>query len=175
MDRSRATGLIIILFLLAAALSGCPTGTRILPETANRKTIQGTYDLITYGCRYPNDPEHAAFLITPDRTASVELFVPATSFQIKRGLPAEQALADADTHVRCGVRSVQDIRVQRIPDGAGGTLGYEVLPRYPATDETGMDPLDVSYSLKDGKVIFYIRLFPDVEKRLYHSSPGGGQ
>jgi hypothetical protein len=102
--------------LLTASVGGCAFGTQLRTETADPKTISGTYDLITYGCRYPDDIEHAAFMIVPEKTASMDLFVPATSFKIKRGLPADQALAEADTHVRCGVRTVQDIRVHRIPD-----------------------------------------------------------
>jgi len=70
---------------------------------------------------------------------------------------------------------VEAIRVLRIPDGSGGTLGFEVLPRYPATDIGGMDPLNVSYALKDSKITVYIKLFPGVERELYRSSSGGGQ
>jgi hypothetical protein len=32
----------------------------------------------------------------------------------------------------------------------------------------------VSYSLKDGKVIVYIRLFPDVERKMNQQSPSAG-
>jgi hypothetical protein len=67
----------------------------------------------------------------------VELYVPATSYKVKRGIPADQAIAEADSHVRCGVRKVVAIRVRRIPDGSGGTLGFEVLPRYSATEVWG--------------------------------------
>jgi hypothetical protein len=157
------------------AIQGCSLGTQLRTETADPKSIEGTYDLFTYGCRYPDDIEHAAFLIAPDKAGMVELYVPATSYKVKRGIPADQALAEANTHVRCGVRTVEATRVRRIPDGSGGTLGFEVLPRYSATEVGGMDPLNVSYSLKDGKITIHIRLFPDVEKKLYRSSSGGGQ
>ena len=162
---------LIVLFII----QGCSYGTQLRTESADPKGIEGTYDLFTYGCRYPDDIEHAAFLIAPDKAGMVELYVPATSYKVKKGIPADQALAEANTHVRCGVRTVEAIRVLRIPDGSGGTLGFEILPRYPATDVGGMDPLNVSYALKDGKITVYIRLFPDVEKKLYRSSSGGGQ
>jgi len=162
---------LIVLF----TIQGCSYGTQLRTESADPKGIEGTYDLFTYGCRYPDDIEHAAFLIAPDKASMVELYVPATSYKVKKGIPADQALAEANTHVRCGVRTVEAIRVLRIPDGSGGTLGFEILPRYPATDVGGMDPLNVSYALKDGKITVYIRLFPDVEKKLYRSSSGGGQ
>ena len=161
------------LLLLTAILTSCALGTQLKTETADPKTIQGTYDLFTYGCRYPDDLEHAAFLIALDKSNMVELFVPATSYKIKRGLPADQALSEANTHVRCGVRTVQEIRIHRILDVAGGTIGYEFLPRFVPTDEGGMDPLLVSYSLKEGKVIVYIRLFPDVERKMNKQLHGG--
>jgi hypothetical protein len=175
MKSNRSVVMLYVLVFLAAILSGCALGTQLKTETADPKTIQGTYDLFTYGCRYPDDLEHAAFLIAPEKSNMVELYVPATSYKVKRGLPAEQALAEANAHVRCGVRTVQEIRTHRIPDGAGGTLGYEILPRFVPTDEGGMDPLLVSYSLKAGKVIVYIRLFPDVERKMNKQSHGGGQ
>jgi hypothetical protein len=63
--------------------------------------------------------------------------------------------------------------VHRILDDSGGTIGYEILPRYPATDESGSDPLLVSYSLKVGKVTVYKRLSPDVERKLYMPNATG--
>ena len=162
---------LIVLF----TIQGCSLGTQLRSETADPKGIEGTYDLFTYGCRYPDDIEHAAFLIAPDKAGMVEFYVPATSYKVKRGLPADQALAEANKHVRCGVRTVEAIRVHRIPDGSGGTLGFEILPRYPATNVGGMDPLNVSYALKDGKITVYIKLFPNVERMLNRSSSGGGQ
>jgi hypothetical protein len=64
--------------------------------------------------------------------------------------------------------------VHRILDDSGGTIGYEILPRYPATDVSGSDPLLVSYTLKEGKVTVYIRLSPDVERKLYMPNTGAG-
>jgi hypothetical protein len=154
-------------------IQGCSLGMQLRTESADPKGIEGTYDLFTYGCRYPNDIEHAAFLIAPEKAGMVELHVPDTSYKVKRGIPADQALAEADKHVRCGVRKVMAISVHRIPDGSGGTLGYEVLPRYSVTEVGAVDPLNVSYSLKDGKITIYIRLSPDVEKKLYGPSGGG--
>jgi hypothetical protein len=176
MKPSRPVWLLFSLFVVVASLSGCALGTQLQSVTTDPRTITGTYDLYTYGCRYPDDIEHAAFLITPDKAGMVELYVPATSYKIKRGLPTDQAIAEANTHIRCGVRTVEETRVHRIPDGSGGTLGYEFLPRYPYTDEGGKDPLLVTYSQKeDGKIVIYINLHPNVERLLYRGSPSGGQ
>jgi hypothetical protein len=174
MNNPRAVLLLFSLFLIVASLSGCALGTQLQTETADPKGIQGTYDLYTYGCRYPDDIEHAAFLIAPDKAGMVELYVPATSYKVKRGLPADKALAEADAFVRCGIHTVTELRVHRIPDGSNGTIGYEILPRYPYYDVGGTDPLLVSYTLKDGKFTVYIRLSPDVDRRLNQEFPGSG-
>ena len=170
----RSAWLFFSLFVIVASLSGCVLGTQLQTETADPKTITGTYDLLLYGCRYPDDLEHAAFLIAPDKTDRVELSVLETSYKIKRGLPAGKALAEADAFVRCGVHTVDELRVHRIPDGGNGTIGYEILPRYRSYDVGGTDPLLVSYSLKDGKVTVYIRLSPDVDQRVNLQFPASG-
>jgi hypothetical protein len=175
MKCSRPALLFFALFVLVASLSGCLAGTRLDTETADPKTITGTYDLLLYGCRYSDDLERAAFLIARDKTGMVDLFVPQTSYKVKPGLPAEKALAEADAFVRCGNHTVTELRVHRIPDGGSGTIGYEILPRYAYYDDGGTDPLLVGYSLKDGKITVYIRLFPDVERKLNRQSPAGGQ
>jgi hypothetical protein len=176
MKSSRPALLFFVLSVLAASLSGCMLGTQLQTETADPGTISGTYDLLLYGCRYPGDLERAAFLIAPDKTGTVDLFVPETSYKVKRGLPADTALAEADAFVRCDLHNtVTELRVHRIPDGSNGTIGYEILPRYLPSDEGGTDPLLVSYALKDGKITVYIRLFPDVERKLNLQFPSGGE
>jgi hypothetical protein len=175
MKSSRPVLLFFVLSVLAASMSGCLLGTQLNTETADPKTITGTYDLLLYGCRYPSDLERAAFLIVPDKTGMVDLYVPETSYKVKRGLPADKALAEADAFVRCGIYTVTELRVHRIPDGSNGTIGFEILPRYLPYDEGGTDPLLVSYTLKDGKITVYIRLFPDVERKLNLDFPSGGQ
>jgi hypothetical protein len=170
----RSAWLFFSLLVIVASLAGCVLGTQLQTETADPKTITGTYDLLLYGCRYPDDLEHAAFLIAPDKTDRVELSVLETSYKIKRGLPAGKALAEADAFVRCGVHTVDELRVHRIPDGGNGTIGYEILPRYRSYDVGGTDPLLVSYSLKDGKVTVYIRLSPDVDQRVNLQFPASG-
>lgn len=162
-----------VLLIAMSVLQGCAFGTQLQTKTADPKFIGGTYDLILYGCRYPNDYEHAAFLISTETKYPVSLFVPDTSYKVKKGLQAENALSEADAFVRCGVHTVTETRMHRIPDDTGGTIGYEILPRYPATDVSGSDPLLVSYSLKEGKVTIYIRLSPDVERKLYMPNATG--
>jgi len=164
-----------VVLMAILVLQGCAFGKQLQTITADPKMISGTYDLYLYGCRYPEDYEHAAFLISPDARYPVELFVRDTSYKVTKGLQAEKALSEAEVFVRCGNHTVVETRVHRIPDGSGGTIGYEVLPRYQVTDAAGSDPLLVSYSLKEGKVIVNIRLSPESERRLNHMGvPGSG-
>jgi len=164
-----------IFFIAMMAIQGCAFGIQLQTQTADPKTITGSYDLMLYGCRYPDDYEHVAFLISPEAKYPVNLLVLDVSVKVKKGLSAEKALSEADAFVHCGSNTVTETRVQRIPDDSGGTIGYEVLPRYSPTDIAGSDPLLVNYSLKDGKVTVYIRLYPEVERKLNHmSTPAGG-
>jgi hypothetical protein len=155
-----------ILLIALFAIQGCAFGKQLQTQTADPKTIAGLYDLYLYGCRYPEDYEHAAFLISPEAKYPVSLFVLDTSYKVKKGLEAEKARAEAEAFIRCGNHTVAEARVHRIPDGDGGTIGYEILPRYPVTEPSGIDPLLVSYSLKDGKIVVYIRLSPEAERKL---------
>lgn len=155
-----------ILLIALFVIQGCAFGKQLQTQTADPKTITGTYDLYLYGCRYPEDYEHAAFLISPDAKYPISLFVLDTSYKVTKGVDAEKALAQAEIFVRCGNHTVAETRVHRIPDGEGGTIGYEILPRYPVTEPSGIDPLLVSYSLKNGKIIVYIRLSPEAERKL---------
>jgi hypothetical protein len=159
----------IVLF----TIQGCSYGTLLQTRAADPKDIAGTYDLFTYGCRSPKDIEHVAFLIEPDKAGMVQFYFSDKSYNVKSGLSADKALAEADAHVRCGVRTVSAVRVQRILDGSGGTLGFEVLPRYALSEVGGMDPVNVSYVLKDGKIAVYIQLQPGLELKL-HEGTGGG-
>jgi hypothetical protein len=163
------------LVITMLVLQGCTFGLQLQTRTADPKTIVGTYDLYLYGCRYPEDYEHAAFLISSSTKYPITLLVPDASYKVKRGLESEKALSEADAFVRCGNHTVTETRIHRIPDDSGGTIGFEVLPRYSFTDAGGSDPLLVSYSLKDGKVTVYIRLYPEVERTLNQmDAPGAG-
>jgi hypothetical protein len=167
--------LLTVLLLAISVLQGCSLGRQLQTQTADPRSIEGTYDLFLYGCRYPDDIENAAFLISGESKYPVDLFVPETSYKVKKGMLAKEAFIQADAFVRCGIHTVTETRLHRIPDDSGGTIGYEVLPRYLPYDVGGSDPLLVSYSLMDNTVTVYIRLFPEVERRLNSMDiPGPG-
>ena len=163
----------MIMMVVVMPLTGCIKGVPLASGPADRGNISGTFDLVLYGCRYPNDLETAAFLVYPSRAEQFDLYALSTSYKVKKGLSAEAALAQADSFVNCGVRTVENMVIRSISDGAGGVIGYELIPHYSPMDEGGQMPLMVNYSLRDGKVTVFIRLDPLVEFRLDSVSPQG--
>jgi hypothetical protein len=153
-------------FAVLLLFQGCMYGTQLRSELTDPKALSGTFDLMLYGCRYPDDIENAAFLIPAGSQIPLELYVPDTSYKVKKGLSADKAFNEADAFVRCGVHTVQETRFHRVLDNTGAVVGYDVIPRYLPYDIYGSDPLLVTYSLLAGKVTVYIRLRPEVERQM---------
>jgi hypothetical protein len=161
--------------LLAAVLllEGCMPGMRLSTSPASPAEITGTYDLLLYGCRYPDDIKNLAVLIREGSRYPVEVYDLPTSYHIERSLPAEKALSAAESFLRCGTRHVTGFRLRRIPDGSGGTIGYEVRALYFPFEFGISDVLLVHYALIDGTVRAYVKIDPDVERAI--ESSGSGQ
>ena len=156
-----------VVLLLGFILQACAAGTQLTTAPAEPNELKGTYTLLLYGCHYPDDVKNLAILVDEGSTTPVEIYDLPTSYQVKKGLSGALAIKEADAFVRCSVRQVSETRLRRIPDGAGGTVGYEVRPFYSWLEFGGPDVLLVSYSLqKNGTVRTYIRLDPDVENML---------
>jgi hypothetical protein len=155
-------------FLLTAVLllDGCVPGMRLPTSPATPAEIAGTYDLLLYGCRYPNDIKNLAILIREGSRYPVEIYDLPTSYRIERGLPADKALSAADSFLQCGTRQVTGFRLSKIPDGSGGTVGYEVRALYFPLEFGISDVLLVRYELVDGAVRVYVQIDPDVERAI---------
>jgi hypothetical protein len=161
--QAAAAGALVTILLLC---HGCMYGTQLNSELTDPNTLNGTFDLMLYGCRYPDDIENAAFLVPADSKIPLELFVTDTSYKVKKGLSADKAFSEADAFVRCGIHTVQETRFHRVLDNTGAVVGYDVIPRYLPYDIYGSDPLLVTYSLLAGKVTVHIRLRPEVERQM---------
>lgn len=172
-DHAGVAAYVVLGMLLLA--QGCASGMQLRSELSDPKALSGAFDLMLYGCRYPDDIENAAFLVPAGSSIPLELFVPDTSYTLKKGLNAEQAVAEADAFVRCGVHTVQETRFHRILDNTGAVVGYDVLPRYLPYEVGGPDPLLVTYVLSSGRITAYIRLKPEVERQIIQfDAPAGG-
>jgi hypothetical protein len=141
------------------------TGLQLSTTSADRTRISGTYTLLLYGCHYPDQIENVAILVDENSRYPLEIYDLDTSFKVKKGVPAQQAIAEAEAFVRCSFHSVWQTQVSAIMDERGGSIGYEFRPLYAVTEFGMPDVLLISYSLKDGKVRASIRKSPEMEDR----------
>jgi hypothetical protein len=156
----------IVLLLSLSTHEASAAGKQLKTEAAGQAAITGTYTVLLYGCRYSDDIENAAILVSGESKYPVEIYTSETRYKVKKGLDAKKALAEAKAFVKCGVHTVWQTQTRRIRDDAGGTIGYEVRPLYYPYDVGTTDVLLISYSLQGGKVTAYIRLTLDMENRL---------
>jgi hypothetical protein len=154
-----ATYLVVILTLQA-----CMAGTQLITRQADPSEIKGTYTVILYGCRYPDDIENMAILVEEGSGYPFEVYAIDSMYKVKNGLSAPQALAEAETFITCSFHTLYQQQLRKIPDSGGKTIGYELKPLYLPWDIGISEVLLSSYSLKNGKVFVYIRLDPLLEK-----------
>jgi hypothetical protein len=163
-----------VLALLAISLTmpACTSmgGRHLRIEPAKPSEVMGTYTLLLYGCRYPDDLENVAILDKDGDPYTIEIYAPDFRYTVKTGLSAEDALKQAERFVQCSVH-YQQTRFSRIADPAGGIAGYEARGLYSPIRFGMYDVLDVQYVARDNKIVVYIKLDPAVEKEL--SNEGG--
>jgi hypothetical protein len=158
------------LLLMTSTLPSCMTGVQLNTASADKTLISGNYTLLLYGCHYPDQIDNVAILVDENSRYPLEIYDIDTSFKVKKGVPARQAVMEADAFVRCSSHRIWQTQVARIPDGNGGTIGYEFRPLYTVPEFGTPDVLMINYSLKGGKVRAYIKKLPGVE-----DMPGDGR
>jgi len=163
------TGLLLV---LATLIESCVMGTQLITSAAKKTEIEGTYTLMLYGCRYQADIKNLAILVADGSKYPLEIYDLDTSYTVKKGVAAQEALAEAESFLKCSSYIVQSVMVKRISDGSGGTLGFEIRPLYLPIDFGTEDVMNNSYSLRDGMVRAYIRLDPQVERAITGSGLG---
>ena len=168
------TRYLILIAFLALTLQACAAGKQLTTASARPADLQGSYTLLLYGCHYPEEIKNLAILVDERSKYPVEIYDIPSSYQVKKGVPGPEALAEADAFVRCSTRRVDGTQLRRIVDDTGGTIGYEVRPIYFPLEFGKIDVLFVTYSLMpNGTVRSYVRLDPDVERIV--DSPGAGR
>ncbi len=173
-QREASIGFALLIFLALSAQS-CVAGQRLVTEGTDPAGIGGSYTLMLYGCKYPDDIENAAILVDDPSPYPLDIFSLPSMYSVQRGLPAQEALAKANKFLRCTFHTVVETRVRRIVDDRGGIIGYDMRPGYLPYDIGSTDPLLITYTLKEGKVTAYIRLSPDVRRRDEGDSPDRDQ
>jgi hypothetical protein len=144
-------------------LNGCMAGKRLSIKGAIPADIQGTYTLVLYGCKYGNDLENIAILYKDEGPLTFEIYSLPTSYRVKKGLPADEALKQAHQFLRCSTEYWKT-QLSKIVDSEGAIAGFELRPLYAPYQYGQMDVLDINYWLRDSKVTVYIKLDPDTQK-----------
>jgi hypothetical protein len=162
------------ILVLAAMLQACMAGKQLMTSGADPAEVKGTYTLLLYGCHYPAQIQEVAILVEEGSKYPVKIHDLDSSYTVKQGVPAAEALSEADRFVRCSANRIWRTEMKKILDDAGGTIGYEVRPLYMPVVFGFPDVVKVSYSLQKGTVWAYVRLFPDVEKQQDMGAGGRG-
>jgi hypothetical protein len=158
--------LYISAILCIVFLNSCAAGNYLRTEGAKDADIRGSFALILYGSRHLNDIETIAILDMEGDRYSFEPYAPEFDYKIKRGIPAKEALEEAERFVSWH-SSFYRTQLSRILDGKGNVIGYEIRPLYQPLAFGASDVLDVDYRIKDNKVIVRIRLKPQIERMLF--------
>jgi hypothetical protein len=147
-------------------LASCATGKYLRTEESSSIEMKNTYSLILYGGRFSDDRETLAILDTEGDKYTFVVQAPDYDYRIKRKVPANKALKEAEEFVRFH-HSFWRSLVSRILNHEGVTIGYEVKPLYLFADMGFSDVIEVYYSLEGKTVFVRIRLRPEAEDRLY--------
>jgi hypothetical protein len=110
-------------------------------------TVTGSFTLILHGNRYGDDLETVAVLDIENDTYTFEPHAPSFDYKLKKNLNGEDALEEAI-----------------LSDDLGNILCFEVRPFYRDPRFRSSDLIDVNYSVREKKVIIFIRLKRFVEK-----------
>lgn len=92
--------------LALSTLQASAADKQLKTESAGQAAITGAYTVLLYGCRYPDDIENAAILVSEGSKYPLEIYALDTRYKVKKGLDAQKALAEANAFVKCGVHTV---------------------------------------------------------------------
>jgi len=162
--RSLLGGLSIVSVFLAIA--SCSSGRYLRTLYATSAEVTGTYTLVLYGARYSDDIETVAILDKEGDQYTFEVYAPDFDYKIKKGVPAKEALEEAERFVSFHY-AFQRSRLSRIVDPAGAAIGYEVRPLYSRLEFGYSDILDIYYLIQGYKVVVRVDLIREVKTRFY--------
>ncbi len=174
MNALRNRSYLLFILIIAAGIQACVPANQLMTRAAAPDDVKDTYTLMLYGCHYSAQVDNVAILVAGNSKYPVEIYDLDTSYKLKKDVPAREALAEADSFVRCSTYRTWQTQLRRIPDDSGGTIGYEVRPLY-IPYEFGMpDVLRIHYTLRNGVVRVYIKVDPDVQRALEASGGDKG-
>lgn len=157
---------IISIFLPFILLSSCSLThyVNLKKEKATKEEItDGSVILILHGNRYADDLETIAILDIEGDGYKFVPYTPEYNYIVKSGISVWDAIKEAEVFVSRGSSSFFQSRLSKIYDTEGRVIGYEVRPLYHPFKFGTSDVLDVNYSLRDDRVMVYIRLKHSVD------------
>jgi hypothetical protein len=147
----------ILLFSLLTSIYSCASERYLRTDRAGPEELAGTYTLLLHGARHMDDVANVAILDIEGDPYTFEIYAPEFDYTVKKGVPAKEALDEAQAHVRY-YRDFSRSRLSKIIDKAGNTIGYELRPLYHAFQLGQSDVLYIDHMVKDSKVITTIRI-----------------
>lgn len=126
-------------------------------------TVTGRFTLIQYGNRHGDDLETVAVLNIENDAYTFEQYTSSFNYRLKKNLNGEDPLKEAIRFVGQH-KSFRGFRISRLSDDMGNILGFEVRPFYHETRSRSSDLIIVNYSVREKKVIIFIRLKRFVEE-----------
>src|SRR5271169_4349158 len=102
--------------IMAAALTSCISGIQLTTSETDPKSVTGTYTLLLYGCHYPDDAQNVALLVSDTSKYPLEIFDLDTSYKVKANVPAQEALGEANSFLKCTTYRLWRTQLERIPD-----------------------------------------------------------
>jgi hypothetical protein len=159
--REKAGIITFTVLLLVIASVSFAQAEYLKTEEVKAEEITGTFTLILYGARFSTDLETIALLDKEGDGYDVEPYAPEFDYKVKKGVPGADALREARKFVNFH-NAFWRSQLSKILDEKGNTIGYEVRPLYLPFIYGRSDLLDVNYDIKNGKVIAYIRLTPQI-------------
>lgn len=162
------------LFLIAALVALIIVGlfffaadNQLKTEAALPSEMQGTFTLMQYGCRSSDDIENMVIFDKEEDAFTFEIFATDFSYTVKTGVPAKEAYAEAEKFVRCNI-NCEGSPMKKILGPSGSSIGFELKPLYSPTRFGMQDVLNVTYKVKERKVVAYIKPDPDVIRARIH-------
>ncbi|MDA8240273.1 MAG: hypothetical protein M0Z67_07870 [Nitrospiraceae bacterium] len=165
MKRISARMLVLFLAVFSFTASSCALGNRLAVKSAEESDVTGNFRLILYGCTYNNDLKTIAILDKEGDPYIFEPYAPDFEYRVKKGVPAKEALQEAERFVDCST-AFRSAQLSRLVDAKGETLGFEMRPLYMPFVFGIEDVLHTDYLLEGDKVIVKIWLSRSVEEMM---------
>ncbi len=165
-NKSKSLASFLIMCAIATVISACVPGVRLKTVPAGNGELEGSFTLFLYGCSNPQRIDNAVIIAPEGGKHPIEIYGPAFEYKVKTGVPAAEALTQADRFLRCSVY-YKKTELRNILDPSGTVIGHELRPLYSPLDFGRDDVLTITYTLTEkGSVMTFIQLDRDIDLKI---------